>query len=251
MHDGVVEVADRPTTTKTRIMARPHQVARYDQEIVDPVGADCAEALVAAIERLAPRVDAIALEDYDKGVLVTAVIEAALDVALRHGKPVVVDPKLTHFFAYRGATIFKPNQTELEAALRGPALVSDPEWLHRTRRRLDCAHMLVTLGEQGMALAVESGEYFHVPAVARSVYDVSGAGDTVTAFLAVALAAGAEPLEAAVLANHAAGVEVGKPGVTTVSPDELRQSIRDHADRLAVLAHPEPRRESVLGATEA
>lgn len=226
---GIRVAAERPTTIKTRIMARHQQVARYDLEVEDAIDAECASALAAAVEQLGPLADAIVLEDYNKGVLVSAVIESALGVGLRFDKPVVVDPKIHHFFDYRGATVLKPNLAELETALRAPALVDDAAWMERTRRHLDCGHLLVTLGEDGMALATETGGFFRVPAVARSVYDVSGAGDTVTAVLALALAAGADPVEATVMANHAAAVEVGKAGVATVSPDELRAAIRDVA----------------------
>jgi D-beta-D-heptose 7-phosphate kinase/D-beta-D-heptose 1-phosphate adenosyltransferase len=171
------------------------------------------------------------LEDYNKGVLVPAVIRAAIDAANAAGKPVIVDPKFRRFFEYAGATIFKPNLVELGAAMREPAQPESSEWLHHTRRELGCEHLLVTLGEEGMALATADGGHLRVPAVAKSVYDVSGAGDTVTACLAVAICAGASVEEAAVLANHAAGIEVSKAGVATVSPAELRDVVREHFRR--------------------
>jgi D-beta-D-heptose 7-phosphate kinase/D-beta-D-heptose 1-phosphate adenosyltransferase len=225
VRDGIITAEARPTTVKTRIMARHYQIARYDREIDTDVDADIASALVDVIEHYARGARAIVLEDYNKGVLVPAVIEAALDAGRREGCPVIVDPKSRHFFDYRGASVFKPNLAELAAALRAPVLADDAEWMERTRRHLDCGHLLVTLGEDGMALMAESGEYVRVPTVARSVYDVSGAGDTVTAALAVALGAGADIVEAAILANHAAGVEVGKAGVATVSAQELRDVV--------------------------
>lgn len=228
---GLVEVDDRPTTVKTRILARQHQVARYDREIDEDVEGETAERLAGVVETLVAQADAVILEDYDKGVLVRPVIEAALDAARRRGVPVVVDPKARHFFDYGGATVLKPNLSELGAALRAPVLAHDHEWMDRTRRHLDCGHLLVTLGEEGMSLVTEDGEHLHVPAVARSVYDVSGAGDTVSAMLAVGLAAGASIAEAAVLASHAAGMEVGKAGVATVSPDEILDSIERMHDR--------------------
>lgn len=223
--EGVLPVEGRPTTVKTRIMVRHHQVARYDVEVEDDIDAACAAEIVAAIERLVDGAHALVLEDYNKGVLTPLVIEAALSIANRRGIPVVVDPKFRNFFAYGGATVFKPNLLELSTALQGPVYADDPEWMESVRARLGCAHLLVTLGEGGMALLTEDGEYVRVPTVARSVYDVSGAGDTVTAVVAMALGAGASPAEAAVLANHAAGIEVGKAGVATVSPDELRATI--------------------------
>jgi D-beta-D-heptose 7-phosphate kinase/D-beta-D-heptose 1-phosphate adenosyltransferase len=229
---GVRAAGDRPTTVKTRIMARHQQVARYDLEGEDDVTPETAAALLSAIETLAPTCHAIALEDYNKGVLTPAVIEGALEIARRHALPVVVDPKLHNFFAFGGSTVFKPNLIELSTALRAPVRPDDTVWLEETRSRLGCAHLLVTLGEEGMALMTAEGEHVRVPTVARSVYDVSGAGDTVTAVLATALGAGAHVVEAALLANHAAGIEVGKVGVATVSPDELREAVAHyHAKR--------------------
>lgn len=229
---GVFQVADRPTTVKTRIMARHHQVARYDTEAETDLDDAVATALIATIEKLAPECDAIALEDYNKGVLTPAVIEATLDLGRRLGIPIVVDPKVHNFFSYAGATVFKPNLNELSGALRGPVHFDDAAWLTATRTQLGCTHLLVTLGEEGMSLLSEAGEHLRVPTVARSVYDVSGAGDTVTAALATALGAGASVAEAAILANHAAGIGVGKVGVATVSQIELRETVRRyHEDR--------------------
>jgi D-glycero-beta-D-manno-heptose-7-phosphate kinase len=222
---GIVRTAGRPTTVKTRVLVKHQQVARYDRESDAAIGLDDARRITDRIDAFLPGTDVVIAEDYDKGVFVKQVIEATLDAGRRTDVPVVVDPKARHFFDYAGATLFKPNQAELAAALRAPVLADDPAWLERTRRHLDCSHLLVTLGEDGMALMTETGEHHRLPAEARSVYDVSGAGDTVTAVVAVALAAGASPLEAAILANHAAGIEVAKAGVATVSPGELIAAI--------------------------
>jgi D-beta-D-heptose 7-phosphate kinase/D-beta-D-heptose 1-phosphate adenosyltransferase len=226
-------VSGRPTTVKTRIMARHYQVARYDLESEDEVDAATAVALATRIESLVHDYDVVAIEDYDKGVLTAAVISAALGRTRPHGRPVVVDPKARAFFDYAGATIFKPNLVELSAALRGPVRAHDAEWMRTTRARLGCEHLLLTLGEEGMALMTADGEHVHVPTVARSVYDVSGAGDTVTAAVAVAIAAGASATEAALLANHAAGIEVSKAGVATVTPDELRAFVRAREESIS------------------
>ncbi|MGH7481650.1 MAG: bifunctional heptose 7-phosphate kinase/heptose 1-phosphate adenyltransferase, partial [Longimicrobiales bacterium] len=199
--------------------------ARYDRERTGDVAPPTARALAERIERYAGDCDVILLEDYNKGVLVPTVIEAALDAGRREGIPVVVDPKAEHFFDYRGATVFKPNLPELAAALRAPVDPDDAAWLERTRRHLDCAHLMITLGERGMALVSETGEHLRAPTVARSVYDVSGAGDTVIATLGIVLAAGGTVAEAALLANHAAGVEVGKAGVATVTPAEILDAL--------------------------
>jgi rfaE bifunctional protein kinase chain/domain len=222
VHPRLVRDGGRPTTTKTRVVARHQQVVRFDRERDDEVGAECAAELVDAVRSAVAAADALVLEDYNKGVLVPSVIRAAIDAAREAGIPSVVDPKFRNFFEFRGATVFKPNAAELSAALGRPLAADDDAWLEDARRRVDADHLLLTLGEHGMALKGADGSAFRIPTVAREVYDVSGAGDTVTAFVAVALAAGATMEEAAVLANLAAGIEVGKPGVATVTPDELR-----------------------------
>jgi D-glycero-beta-D-manno-heptose-7-phosphate kinase len=220
--DCMVAAPGRPTTVKTRIMARQQQVARFDHEteseLPEPVCGDIVERVLRALAD----VDALVLEDYNKGLLTRAVIRSVVAAAVEAGVPVVVDPKSRHFFDYRGATVFKPNVHELTAALGTPVRAGDDEWLEEARQRFGCEHLLVTLGEQGMALRSADGTSFRVPAMAREVYDVSGAGDTVIACVATAMAAGASVREAAILANFAAAIEVGKPGVATVSPDELR-----------------------------
>ncbi len=235
---GLVATRKRPTTVKTRVMARHQQVARYDLEEEADVDEECAHALCDAISAVAPGVDAIILEDYNKGALVPAVIRTALTCAHEHARPVVVDPKARFFFDYGGCTVFKPNLAELSSALRVTAQPDDAAWMRRIREELGCEHLLLTLGEGGMALMTSAGEHVRVPTVARSVYDVSGAGDTVTAAVAVALAAGATPAEAAILANYAAGIEVSKAGVTTVSADELQLAMLDSAVSAEVYALP-------------
>ena len=223
----LVEHAGRPTTTKTRVVARHQQVVRFDRERDDDVGGDCAAELARAVREAVAECDALVLEDYNKGVLVPSVIRAALDAAAQAGIPSVVDPKFRNFFEFGGATVFKPNAVELSAALGQPLNADDDAWLEEARVRVGARHLLLTLGEHGMALRSDSGETLRIPTVARQVYDVSGAGDTVTAFVAVGLAAGATIEEAAVLANLAAGIEVGKDGVAVVTPDELRAMLPD------------------------
>jgi rfaE bifunctional protein kinase chain/domain len=219
------ERADRPTTTKTRVVARHQQVVRFDHESDEDLPGDCCDELCELVRRSVAECQALVLEDYNKGVLVPRVIRSAIDAAREAGIPSVVDPKFRHFFEYRGATVFKPNAVELGNALGERIRPSEDEWLEDARRRVEARHLLLTLGEDGMALRSEGGTSFRIPTVAREVYDVSGAGDTVTAFVAVALAAGASMREAATLANLAAGIEVGKPGVAVVTPRELRDML--------------------------
>jgi rfaE bifunctional protein kinase chain/domain len=226
---GLVPIA-RPTTTKTRLVARSQQLLRYDEEEDgDLTGADVA-AVVAAVTKAIADADALVLEDYNKGVLVPDVIRAAMAAATAKGIPVVVDPKFRNFFAFQGATIFKPNRRELEQALGATVDLEHPDAVPAALDRLGAQHLLLTLSERGMALFSRDADPVRIPTRAREVFDVVGAGDTVTAWLAVMLAAGANAVEASEVANYAAGVQVGKFGAASVSPDEVMAAVeRDHA----------------------
>jgi D-glycero-beta-D-manno-heptose-7-phosphate kinase len=221
---GMLVRVDRPTTMKTRVVARSQQLVRVDEEEdVDLPPAEV-ERLLEAVQRAVSQADALVLEDYNKGVLVPEVITRAIGWAAERKIPIVVDPKYRNFFLYRGATVFKPNRRELEAALGAAVDLEHPEALPETFRRLGVEYLLLTLGERGMALLSSAGPIRRVPTVAREVYDVVGAGDTVTAYLAAVLAAGGTAEEAAVVANYAAGVEVGKLGAATVTPEEVLEA---------------------------
>ena len=224
--DTLVDVG-RPTTTKTRLLARGQQVVRFDEEDDVDLAGDASERVIEAVEHALAEADALVLEDYNKGVLVPPVIERAIARARARGIPIVVDPKYRHFFAYRGATVFKPNRRELESALGAAVDLDHPDTLPRTLARLGADQLLLTLGERGMVVIGPDGAVDRIPTTAREVYDVVGAGDTVTAYLAAMLAAGATMREAAVIANFAAGVEVGKLGAATVSADEVVEAY-DH-----------------------
>ncbi len=223
---GVLTVAARPTTVKTRILARGQQLLRVDEETDAPVEGASLTELIRQTELAVDASDALVLEDYDKGVLVPGLIRAAITAATARKIPIVVDPKYRNFFGYGGATVFKPNRPELAAAL-GAAIDTDRlEALPALLQQVGAAHLLVTLGAEGMLLLERGGGMARIPAQSREVYDVSGAGDTVTAWLAGAVAAGAWMLDAVRLANLAAGVEVGKRGVAVVTPDEVRAAVR-------------------------
>lgn len=219
---------DRPTTTKTRVMARSQQLVRFDEEEDTDLAAPDVERVLEAIARALPDATALIFEDYNKGVLVPAVIEGAMRLAAARRLPVVVDPKYRNFFAFRGATVFKPNRRELESALGASVELDSPDAMPATFARLGVEHLLLTLGERGMALLSADGVVHRVPTTAREVYDVVGAGDTVTAYLATMMAAGATVLEAAIVANYAAGVEVGKLGAATASREELVEAFDHH-----------------------
>jgi rfaE bifunctional protein kinase chain/domain len=231
----VVTVAGRPTTSKTRIIARSQQIVRIDDE-VDALldGPDLARLIEAARAALADA-DALLLEDYNKGALAPGLIAAVMEAARRRGIPVVVDPKYRQFFEYAGATVFKPNRRELESALGAAVDLQNRNALPEVLTRLKVDNLLVTLGAEGMLLVTKDGRSLRIPSIAREVYDVSGAGDTVTAWLGTALAAGASLAEAAQLANYAAGVEVGKPGVATVTPEEVLAVHEERFDQIGRL----------------
>jgi D-beta-D-heptose 7-phosphate kinase/D-beta-D-heptose 1-phosphate adenosyltransferase len=231
----VVTVAGRPTTSKTRIIARAQQIVRIDDE-VDALleGPDLDRLIRSAAEALADA-DALLLEDYNKGALAPALITEVMAVARRRGIPVVVDPKYRQFFAYAGATVFKPNRRELESALGAAVDLQDRNAIPEVLAKLKVDNLLVTLGADGMLLVTKDGGSLRIPSIARQVFDVSGAGDTVTAWLGTALAAGASLAEAAQLANYAAGVEVGKPGVATVSPEEVLAVHEERFDQIGRL----------------
>jgi D-beta-D-heptose 7-phosphate kinase/D-beta-D-heptose 1-phosphate adenosyltransferase len=231
----VLTVAGRPTTSKTRIIARAQQIVRIDDEIdVLLEGADLARMTRAACEALADA-DALLLEDYNKGALAPSLIASVIEMAKRRGIPVVVDPKYRQFFEYAGATVFKPNRRELESALGAAVDLQDRKALPQVLSRVRADNLLVTLGAEGMVLVMKDGSSTQIPSIARKIYDVSGAGDTVTAWMGTALAAGASVYEAALVANYAAGVEVGKPGVATVSPDEVLAVHEERFDQIGRL----------------
>lgn len=161
--EGLVRTDARPTTVKTRILARRQQVVRFDHEVDADANGSLAETLADTVEELALQSDVVVLEDYNKGVLVPPVIGRALEVAAARGLPSVVDPKRRNFFAYGGATVFKPNAKELEDALGQFIHPADVEWMEATRRKLEARHLLLTLGERGMALQTEGASWCACP----------------------------------------------------------------------------------------
>ncbi len=217
---GVLTVAGRPTTAKTRIIARGQQVARLDHEVTTPIPPAIGGALESAALAVLADADVLLLEDYDKGVFNTDLIHELIAAAARRGIPVIVDPKERHFFGYAGVTVFKPNRRELELGF-GHGFTAEDHDLMAARVKLQAEHLLLTMGGEGMVLVSDGQPLRRTASIAREVFDVSGAGDTVTAWLGSAMAAGADVAEAAWLANLAAGVEVGKRGTATVSPHEV------------------------------
>jgi D-glycero-beta-D-manno-heptose-7-phosphate kinase len=227
---GVERDAARPTTVKSRVIARNQQVVRVDREQPGPLSAAQTEHALRHLDAAIHTVDAVIVADYGKGFVTQALADAICRQARAHRKILAVDPHPHTSLAWRGATIVKPNRAEaFLAAGLGP---SDPVWppledralLAAGRRLLEVwqtESLLVTLGEHGMLLFAGSGAPHAIAARAKDVFDVSGAGDTAIAVLALALAAGATPAEAAELANRASGIVVGKLGTATVTVSEL------------------------------
>ena len=224
---GLVTDEARPTTTKLRIVTnRNQQVARVDYESDDEVTGAVHDALRRHVARLAGAAGAILVSDYLKGTVTRALVGDVVSAGRARRIPVLIDPKIPHIDYYRGATLVTPNHHEAEIAAHMRVRTDeDAAGAARVfRERAACDHVLITRGERGMCL-LDGETATHFPSVAREVADVTGAGDTVIATLALAVAAGASLAEAATLANHAAGVVVGRFGAATVSPEELIDAV--------------------------
>jgi rfaE bifunctional protein kinase chain/domain len=228
---GLVVETGRPTTVKTRIIAHSQQVVRFDRESRDPISTQSQERLLDYIDTHWGKVDGVIIADYGKGLIIPDLMDFIMNKKRGDGKLVAVDPKVNNFASYTGATILTPNRYEAEAAagkeIRDEASLMDVG--KQLLERFASQAILITRGEEGMALFGQDGAVIAVPTVAKEVYDVTGAGDTVISALTLALAAGSTFPEAAVLANYAAGIVVGKVGTATVTPDELKKALVGHA----------------------
>ena len=228
---SLVVDAARPTTVKTRIIAHSQQVVRADRESRAPIAAAIEDRVARCFRDEIKAADAIVVSDYGKGLLTSGLLVQALSAARERGLIVCLDPKMRSFVHYQPVTVITPNNQEAAAASGIP--IEDEQSLTEAGRKLldsiNTRAVLITRGEEGMSLFTGGGpdgaEVTHIPTVAREVYDVTGTGDTVIATLALALASGASPEEAAILANHAAGVVVGKVGTASVTRDELLATI--------------------------
>ena len=228
--DGLVVDPARPTTTKQRIVTtRNQQVARVDYEDDTEAAGEVEQALIDRTRRALAHADVVVVSDYLKGAVTQALVAAIVKDAGTRKIPVLVDPKIPHIDYYAGATVVTPNHHEAETATHMRIRSNDDAkraakvFLDRAR----CQGVLITRGEHGMSMLDPAGDA-HYPTVAREVADVTGAGDTVIAALALGLASGASLAEAAQLANHAAGIVVGRFGPATVSPAELLAEFGDH-----------------------
>lgn len=231
---GVQQASGVPTTLKTRIVARNQQVVRVDRERKTHLSAAESERVADLLEKAIPAADAVVVADYSKGFLTQPLADHICRVARRHGKVLAVDPHPHTSLVWPEATAVKPNRTEAFLAAAAPAAepaaspLADGVLLEvgeKLLRNWRCGLLLITLGEQGMLLFESGRPPYHIPTRAQEVFDVSGAGDTAIAVLALALASGAGAREAAELANCASGIAVGKLGTATVRLEELEAAV--------------------------
>lgn len=224
---GIIIDTRRPTTVKTRVIAHNQHVVRIDQETRETISAQTYEKILSFIKTILPTVDAMIIEDYNKGLIHPELVSEVIECAAKRKIITAVDPKFDNFWAYKGVTVFKPNRREAEAVL-GVRLDTQKEVMRaaqKLQKKLECENVLITLGERGLHLLDLHNNHHAIPTRAKKVHDVSGAGDTVIGTLTAALAAGASILEAAHLANFAAGVVVAEVGAVPISPSKLREAI--------------------------
>jgi len=226
---GVCVDVERQTTQKCRVIAERQQVVRFDRETTGPLSHAAEARLLASLEEELPRAEAVVLSDYGKGVINPRLLTRAISAARRRNIPITVDPKPEHFRRYKGVTCVTPNTSEAWACMRRDPKPGQDALLALGReilKTLRSRSVLITRGAEGMSLFEEHGKVTNIPTVAREVFDVSGAGDTVISTFTLALAAGAPLLRAAALANHAAGIVVGKLGTAVTDCKELSEAVR-------------------------
>lgn len=229
--DGIILEDERPTTIKTRVIAHSQQVVRFDRESKDGIEKDTHRRIFGYVEqRVNEGLAAVIISDYCKGVVTKGLVGDVVKLARKRNVIVSVDPKVNHFGMYGGVTILTPNTKE--ASIGSKMEIEDDKSLLRAGallvRRLKCRAVLITRGEHGMSLFERGGKVTHIPTVAREVFDVTGAGDTVISALTLAMAAGADMRDAARISNYAAGIVVGVVGTATVTPDELKKRIMEN-----------------------
>lgn len=230
---GLVASGARHTSIKTRIVAHQQQVVRVDRETRGELDGPLTKKLIAAVSAQLPYADAVIVGDYGKGVVSQELLDALKSLCAQRGIWLSLDPKPVHHLNLAGLSLITPNRKEafelasLPDNTRAANPLDDKNLLRVADQLLSDirpAVLLITLGDQGMLLCQRGQKPFHIPTVAQEVFDVSGAGDTVIATFTLAIAAGASPIEAAILSNHAAGIVVGKVGTATVTPGELLAS---------------------------
>ncbi len=218
---------NRPTTVKTRIIAHNQHITRIDKEVKKKISEKTENKIFSLIKKKIDEIDAIILEDYNKGVLTENLISKIIDLSLKKNKIVTVDPKLENFFSYKNVFLFKPNTKEIENSLKIPVHTDSEIEIagKKLLEKLNAKHILITRSENGMSLISRDGNIFHIPTIAKKIADVSGAGDTVIATLTLSLACGLSTLESAMLSNIAAGSVCEEIGVVPITKEKLQNSI--------------------------
>ena len=226
---GLAVEKERPTTIKTRIIARNQQVVRFDRESRSPLRKQSLETILAYIGDNLGTVSGIIVSDYAKGMVSAEFMDGLRSLTADSRVPILVDPKVRHLDIYRSVTMVTPNHDE--AVMMSGMEIDDEASLVAAgtalRKRLGCRTLLITRGKDGMSIFEDGGRTTHIPTVARRVFDVTGAGDTVIAALALGIVSGLSPVEAALLANLAAGIVVGEVGTSAVSVERLQTAIED------------------------
>ena len=221
---GVLLSKDRPTTIKTRVIAHSQQVVRMDREVTGLLSRDEEKTVLGTVRSLLSECGAIVISDYAKGVVSPTLIKEIVRMAGNRSIPVAVDPKVSHFATYRGVTVLTPNL--LEAAAGAGMVIDSLEALQEAGwkiiEKLQCGYLIITRGDQGMTLFERGGRSTHIPALSREVFDVTGAGDTVVATLALGLSAGLDMYQSAWLANIAAGIVVNEVGTAAITLDQMK-----------------------------
>jgi len=224
--EGILSDTLRPTTVKTRIIAHNQQVVRADRELKQAISADLEKRTMALLEERQSDLKGIIISDYGKGMITPTLLQQLIDFCNQRRIFVAVDPKDTNFPNYKKVSLVTPNHHEAGFAY-GRKIIDDNTLMtvgNGLMEKLAARSILITLGPKGMALFQQGAEMCHIPTVAKKVFDVTGAGDTVIASFVSAIAAGATMEEATVISNQAAGVVVGEVGTATISKDALREA---------------------------
>ncbi|MDD5454886.1 MAG: D-glycero-beta-D-manno-heptose-7-phosphate kinase [Candidatus Ratteibacteria bacterium] len=222
---GIITENKRPTTHKLRAIVHWQQVIRLDRETNEEISSFSNKKITDYIKKCIPKVNYVVISDYDKGLLTKKLLSETLNIFKKSKIPVLVDPTLKNMQYYRNAYLIKPNLKEALQILAKTGDMSKTKIVHELKERLLCENVLLTCGEEGMIL-LENNQASHIPSLGKEIHDVTGAGDTVIATVALALSAGASLKEAAVLSNFAAGIVVGKPGTSAVTCKELTETIK-------------------------
>ena len=234
--DGIFADPQRPTILKTRVIAHQQQVVRIDREKVDPLKDATVKKIANFVEGVIDEMDGIVVEDYGKGLITPKLLDRIVPLARKKRKIIAVDPKEEHFSYYKGVTLLTPNNSEASRAVGFE--IKDKQTLKKAGlellKKLKARVVLITLGENGMMVFEEGKSPKKIETIAQEVFDVSGAGDTVSSTYTLSLLSGATPIQAAHIANCAAGIVVGKIGIAVVTQDEVMHRVKEEIEKAKI-----------------